>query len=137
MDYIKYILFQLITFLHILFVMFVILTPFIGSNYFLLLHIIIIPFIMFHWILNDNSCFLTLVERSLGKSLWSDYDDANCVTCQLVEPVYDFKNNYDEFSQMIYISTIILWLLSVFKLYKRYSDGKIRGWRDLFKVRND
>lgn len=92
---------------------------------------------MFHWILNDNSCFLTLVERSLGKSLWNDYDDDNCVTCQLVEPVYDFKNNYDEFSQMIYIITIILWLLSVFKLYKRYSDGKIKGWKDLFKVRND
>ena len=92
---------------------------------------------MIHWALNDNSCFLTLVERNLGSSLWDNYDDQDCVTCRLVEPVYDFKNNYDEFSQIIYIITITLWLLSVYKLYKRYDRGEIKNWRDLFKIYNN
>lgn len=91
---------------------------------------------MLHWIVNDNSCFLTLIERNLGHSLWPDYDDDTCITCRLVEPVYDFKNNYGEFSQLIYIITIALWILSIHKLYKRYQDGEITNWKDLFRIRN-
>jgi hypothetical protein len=65
----KDLLLKFITLLHTLFVLFVVVTPFIDSNYFLFLHLMIVPFVMFHWVLNDNTCVLTIIERKLRKDL--------------------------------------------------------------------
>ena len=130
----KEILLKIITLLHVLFVLFVILAPLFDSNYFLFLHSIFIPFIMLHWICNDNTCALTLIERKLRKDILKQTDDEDCITCRLIEPVYDFKNNYKRFSNIIYAITIGLWIIATSKLICKYKFGLIKGWRDIFII---
>jgi len=124
----------IITVLHLMFIMFVVITPFTNSNYLLLLHAIIIPFIILHWLCNNNTCCLTMVERSIRKKIYGSSQDDHCITCKLVEPVYDFKNNYNGFSNLIYILTISLWAVSAGKLFYRYKTGSIQKLDQLFKI---
>jgi hypothetical protein len=128
------ILLTLINIIHILYILFVVLVPFTNSNYFLLLHAIIIPFMMFHWIINNNMCFLTLVERYIRIKNGLSVSNEECFTCRLIEPVYDFEKNNKSSSEFIYIVTISLWLMSVFKLYKKYRNGEVTSLTDLTKI---
>ena len=128
------ILLKIVSLLHVLFVIFVIVTPFVNSNYFLMLHIIFLPFMMLHWICNDNTCVLTIIERNLKRKLYGKIDEEECITCKLIEPVYDFRKNYSNFSLIIYSITIILWLISVGQLAYKYKSGEITSYIDLFKM---
>ena len=83
-----------------------------------------------HWVCNDNTCVLTTVEKHLRKELNDAPED--CITCKLIEPVYDFKKNYNNYSVIIYVVTILLWLISVWKLYGKYNSGNIKKINDLF-----
>ena len=123
---------------HILTVCFVVLTPFLGNAYFLLLHSILVPFIMLHWILNDNTCVLTTLEKHFRKKLNGgiDVDTNDCFTCRLIDPIYKFNNNNKNYSNVIYIVTIGLWLISVSKFYCMFSSGKIQSFIDLMRVYN-
>ena len=127
---------KLITLVHIMFILFVIIAPFTNSNYILLLHAIFVPFMMLHWLLNDNTCVLTIIERNLRKQIQGEdnYDENDCFTCKLIEPIYDFNKNYETFSKFIYIFTIILWSISVGKLYCKYKSGDIGSFKQLFNV---
>lgn len=127
----KELLLKIITFAHVLFVLFVILVPFIGNNYFLLLHSIFIPFIILHWICNDNTCVLTVIEKKLRKDL--NKDEGDCITCQLIEPVYDFRKNYTKFSVIIYLIAIFLWCISAGKLFYKFKTGQVTSFLDLMK----
>lgn len=127
----KEIVLKLITFTHIAFILFVIVTPLTSSNYFLFMHAVTIPFLIAHWLCNDNTCVLTLIERKLrGKKK----EDNDCFTCQLIEPVYDFHKNYQVFSQATYLIVIIFWLISTGKLYCAYSSGELASFQQLFEV---
>ena len=124
---------QLITFIHILLILFIIIVPFTNSNYLLLLHVIIIPFIMLHWVLNDNTCVLTLIEKNIREQLYGTKPEKDeCFTCNLIEPIYDFKKNYQSMSTIIYIITFVLWSISVYKLYSKWHNGEIKTFSDLF-----
>ncbi len=128
------ILLRLISLIHILLLLFVTVMPFINSNYFLLIHFIIVPFIILHWICNENTCFLTLVEKYLRLKVYGYVDPNDCLTCRLIEPVYDFKKNHKQFTVFIYVITIILWLITSYRLYRKYQNGEIKNWLDLFTV---
>ena len=131
----KELLLKIITLLHLMFVLFVVFTPFLDSNYFLMLHFIMIPFVMFHWVCNDNTCMLTTVERSLRKEIsGEEYKENDCITCKLIEPVYDFKNNFESQSKLIYLITFTLWAITISKLYCKYRFGIITRFMDLFKI---
>lgn len=130
----KDILLKFITLVHIMLVIFMTVTPFTNSNYFLLLHAIFVPFLILHWICNDNTCVLTIIERKLRKEIYGKVDEEDCVTCRLIEPVYDFRKNYKSFTILIYIITILLFLISSGKLYYQYSTGQIRDFKDLFVI---
>ena len=122
---------------HFLLVCFIVITPFTNCNYILLLHSILVPFIMLHWILNDNTCVLTLVEKKIRTHINGgiEVDDIECFTCQLINPIYDFKSNYENYSTVIYLLTIILWLTSVTKLVYKYCNGDIKSFIDLFIIK--
>lgn len=120
---------------HIIIILFVIIIPFTNSNYFLLIHAIIIPFIMLHWILNNNTCALTIFEKILRTKDGVVPNSEDCFTCRLIEPIYDFKNNYDDFSTLIYIITTGLWLISAYKLFNKYRCGEITSIDDLMKIK--
>lgn len=123
--------------LHLLFVLFIILVPFIGNNYFLLLHSITVPFIIIHWILNDNSCVLTQIEKQLRKQYYGQaINDNDCFTYNLVAPIYDFANNYHTFTILIYIITIMLWAISVYKLYQKFSLNEFNSFFELIYQNN-
>jgi hypothetical protein len=124
---------DLIVGLHIIFVLFVVLTPFFGNNYLLMLHGIVVPFMMLHWVLNDNSCALTIIEKSMREQLYGVANSSECFTCRLIEPVYDFKNNYESLSNIIYTVTLGLWFISVYKLTCRFRAGEITSLNDFFK----
>lgn len=125
---------NIIIIIHFLFVLFVVLTPFIGNNYFLFLHSIIIPFVMLHWYTNDNNCALTLMERKIRTNLYGiEPLSDDCITYNLIAPIYDFKKNNQDMSTIIYTITIILWLISVGKLIHNYRSGKLSKLEDLLK----
>lgn len=133
LDIIDKIKLKIIILCHILIVLFVILSPFTNSNYILFMHSIIIPFIMLHWYFNNDMCALTLLEKKIrekmnGKENASD----DCFTCKIIDPVYNFKNNNEGKTKFIYSGMIILWFISLFKIFKKYKTGKIHNFNDLF-----
>lgn len=123
----------IITIIHACFLTGVILIPFSNSNYLLLIYIIIMPFIMLHWILNNNNCSLTLLERELRKKIYGKYSKADCLTCRLIEPVYDFLKNNQKFSILIYLITLLLLFMAIFKLGYKYKTCRINNWLDLLR----
>ena len=51
--------------LHVLLFLFVVLTPFIGSPDLILIDLMLMVSVYFHWILRDNTCVLTVIEKTL------------------------------------------------------------------------
>lgn len=117
---------EIIVLLHFIFLMFLILVPFFGSNYLLVLHAITIPFMMAHWVLNDNNCALTLLEAYIRSSINGGImSKEDCYVHRLVAPVYDFKKNNQDSSMFIYGITLSLWFVSLYRLYTNWKNGKL------------
>ena len=110
-------------------------TPITDCNYFLSLHSIIIPFLVFHWMINNNMCVISVLEKSIGESVYGkDYKKDDCFSCRLIEPVYDFKNNNEHMSNFIYSIVLIVWLISMSKLVHKCYIGNITKYMDFFKL---
>ena len=125
---------NIIMFVHFIVVCLVIGVPFFGNNYLLFMHSICVPFMMLHWIINDNTCVLSIMEIELRKKLDLPIKKKDCFTCQLIEPIYDFKANNEKWTWYIYIATISLWLITMYKLCSMYQRGEIVSMNDfLFK----
>lgn len=127
-------LLYLINIIHICLVIFVLIVPFLNVNYYLLLHLIIVPFIIMHWITNNNICGLTVAEYYLREIITGNpVDRSQCFMARLIEPVYDFKKNNQDISTLIYTVTICLVFLSSYKLYRKWKNGEIKTFWDLLK----
>lgn len=135
MSFINDTLLLLINILHLIVIIFVLCAPFSNSNYLLLLHFIIVPFIMFHWILNNNICCLTVAEKIIRKkTIGVNIKDEDCFTYQLVAPIYDFSKNHETFSIFIYMLTISVWLISTYNLSNKLHSGKITSINDFMHI---
>lgn len=98
--------------IHILLVLFIILTPFIGTPYQLTVHLVIVPFILLHWITNQSVCALTEMEKLLsGKTC-----DEDTFFGQVVGPVYKFKT-YKEENMFVWTLLITLWFITYIRLH--------------------
>ena len=127
-------LLYLIKAIHLAIIIFIVIVPFLNKNYFLLLHIITVPFIMFHWILNNNTCALTLAEHYITEKITGKpVDPRESFMSNLINPVYDFADNHKELDIMLYVVVSILFLISVMKLIKKKLDGEIKTFTDLFR----
>ena len=152
---------NIIKLLHIGFISFILTTPLSNSNYFLLLHSIIVPLLILHWTCNDNTCALTSIERYIRKEqsqseyiedfkaryLKTDCKEDNEIRV-LIGPNYDyfsknsqdrffkedFKNNYKKFTILTYGIALSLWGLTMCNLYNKYRKGLITDWRQLFII---
>ena len=125
----------LINIIHLLIILFVVATPFTNSNYLLLIHLVVVPFIMLHWILNNNTCCLTIAEKYIRqKAVGTKIKEEDCFTYQLIAPIYDFNKNHEAFSTFIYILTISVWLVSVYKLSYKICNGEISNFNDFAKI---
>lgn len=127
-----------IIFVHVIIVLFFILVPFIGTDCLLFLHFIFLPFILLHWVHNDNSCMLTIIEQALREKISGQpVDTKDCFFGRIIEPIYDFKSNYKQYTVCIYSFTIALWLISASKLIHNYKLGKITSIIQLMSCRNN
>lgn len=85
---------------------------------------------MIHWIVGDDTCILKLFEKTIRKQ----YNSSDCVSCDIIDPIYNFTKTYDKYKYVIYFITIFLWLYSLTTLYCKYSTGDITHWQQLFIV---
>lgn len=132
-----YYLLKLIMVIHILFLLFLFIVPFTNSNYLLLIHVIISPFIMIHWLLNDNTCALTMMEKFVRQQMYgpdATIKDEDCFTCRIIDPIYKFTDNYSDNSWVAYAILTILWLISLSKLIYKFKVGEITSFYDLAKI---
>jgi hypothetical protein len=98
--------------LHILFVMWIVIVPFTQNEPMLVLHLMIMPFLWFHWILNDDTCALTLMERHLRGVSSEDSFFHN-----LVSPMYKIQDN--DIRKGAWVISIILWMITLSKVMQR------------------
>ena len=101
---------QFIKLCHLLIVAFIVLTPFVGNEYFLSLHVLIIPFILIHWITNQSVCALTEIEKFITKK-----PEEDTFFGRLVGPVYKFRTK-DEEQLFLYVLMGALFTMTFIKL---------------------
>lgn len=79
---------NIIALLHLLFIIFVVTTPFVTDNpFFLLYYCLILFFVMIHWYLNNDTCVLTIIESKLrGKK------DTETFMGRLIKPIYNISS---------------------------------------------
>ena len=130
------ILLYLIVALHALLVLFLVIIPFTNITPLIFLHSVIIPFIILHWILNNNTCALTLAEFKIREYInGGPVDRSQCFMARLMDPVYDFKKNNHSRRHFLYFSMLFLWSISCYKLYKLRSKGKLNTFEDFFVIK--
>jgi hypothetical protein len=123
----------IISLIHIFIVLSVLCVPLTTSNLLLCGYSVLIPFMVFHWVVNDNTCFLTFVEKNIRKQLGqTETEISNCFTCRLINPIYDFVKNNIEFSTLIYFIVIFLWLICIYKIYRKIIKKEITNIYDAF-----
>ena len=96
---------NIIAFLHLILVIFVVSTPFVTDNTLILLFYSFIVFsIMFHWITNNDMCVLTLIESKLRNKKTNQ-----TFMGRLISPVYKIS------SFEIRLATLALFLFALYK----------------------
>lgn len=121
------------TLFHTAFFLFILLAPLVNSNYLLTLHLIFVPFILAHWFTGDNTCAVTLVERGIRRMKDGDeYDDDSCLSCKVIEPVFDFPKYFPKLYKFLIILGLSLWSVTAFKIYNKYKSGEMRSFMDIF-----
>lgn len=100
---------KFIFFLHALVVIVGILVPFIGTPQILSLYSIIVPFLFYHWAVNDDTCFLTQVEVFV-----TDTPKERTFMGRLVGPIYNLSD--DVIGKLMKTLLFGLWFFVQFKL---------------------
>lgn len=108
----------LISALHWLFVLFMVWAPFSSNRTALVLHLIIAPFLWIHWLLNDDTCALTLLEKKVR----GIDDDSKSFFYALVSPVYKVRD--EELRAVSWMASVLLWAVTLTKV----------GWADVTDV---
>lgn len=106
---------NLIWLLHIVFVIFFVVAPFTNCKPLLLLHAMTGVLLFTHWYLNNDDCFLTLVECKLRGISYNERQES--FFWNLVNPIYKFESDKD-MRRAVWMVSIGLWLITVFKIYK-------------------
>jgi len=109
-------LIYLIMIIHFLIILFVLLTPFIAGNMLLIIYLVIIPGIIIHWILGDNSCCLTLMEHKLRESNGETVDKNDTIMGRIINPFYDFDKDNNSLSYISYSLLTLLWMIAFGRL---------------------
>lgn len=110
---------------HLCLVLFTIVAPFTDRPGILILHISYTISLLSHWYLNDNSCCLTLFESTLTGS-----DSKDTFMHKLISPMYNISET--KLSKLVWLSTILLLLVSSYKYYIYLKTLKIVTVQALF-----
>lgn len=100
--------------LHFLFMAWFVLTPFFNNGPMLTLHLFTGPLLWLHWLLNDDTCSLTLLEMKLR-----GIDHCNeSFFWNVVSPIYKPQLNANG-SNILWIVSVLLWLITVAKVLRK------------------
>jgi hypothetical protein len=102
--------------LHILFIAWVVYAPFSNNDEFLVLHAVVCPFLMLHWMTSSAGCVLTVLEKRL-RGL--DTDDESFMH-KLVAPIYVIDDT--TLRNVVFGATMGLWIITLMRLKKKYLD---------------
>lgn len=102
----------IIRFLHVAFVAFVAFAPFTNSPHLLVLHLLMMPLIWIHWVLNDDSCVLTVLEKKLR-----NVEDDKSFFHALVSPVYTMPDA--SIRRACWAGSLALWAITASKVTMR------------------
>jgi len=117
---------KLIQGIHLLIMLFIVATPFFGSEYYLSLHFLVVPFIMLHWITNQTVCALTELEKLIrggctseetifGKIVDPIYKSESFMG-RIIAPFYTFEDEETE-TLAVWVGLTALWLITLYKLW--------------------
>ena len=109
----------LIRLIHILFVIFIIITPFIQNLkwIYLVLHVVVIGSLVLHWATNEDVCFLTWLEcyvKGVPKS--------ESFIHSLVSPIYKIADS--DLKNIIHTVTPLLGSISFYRLFSNWVTVK-------------
>jgi hypothetical protein len=104
--------------LHILFILWFIITPFTNNPEMLVLHLVTVPFIMFHWVIQRDDCCLTLVEMKL-RGLDYNTESNKSFFYNLVSPFYIIRD--ENMRAYAWVVSICLWFITFLKVTKNPS----------------
>ena len=96
-------------YVHVLFLIIGLILPFIGQKKHLEFYSILIPVLFLHWALNDDTCFLTDIERMV-----TNVPKERTFMGRLVGPIYNLSD--DAIGKGIKIVLFSLWLYVQYKL---------------------
>jgi hypothetical protein len=122
----------LIKIIHLILFLLIVVVPFTNKVPLLFMYSFCIPFLLSHWGLNNDVCSLTVAEEILTKKIYGEYDESECITCQIIKPVYKLVETKEQFSGIIWTITLILWMIVMFKLYYMVQNKRITNVIDLF-----
>ena len=83
--------------------------PFSSNVKFLKMYSVIIPFVFFHWAINDDTCALTLLESQL-----TGVKEKHTFFGRLMSPIYNMDNKMA--GQTVKTILFLLWLMVQLKL---------------------
>lgn len=98
-----------------------------------MVNIIIIPFIILHWYMNNNKCILTLAENTFRKNSYNDNEQDGFID-KLILPIYDFNKNHIDMSLILYLIMFLALIGSSSHLFYNYKIGKFNGVKDLYDL---
>lgn len=98
---------DLVKVLHTAFVFLNVVAPFSTSQDLLRYHVVIMPFLYLHWITNDDTCALTLLETRLR-----GVPNHQSFFHSLVSPVYKFRA-----SNVVWFLSLVLWIVSMVRFF--------------------
>lgn len=107
---------DIVNIIHKIVVLFVIGVPFFGNIPVLLINLVFMFGIMFHWALNSNVCALTVLEKTLRGTSY----DGETFFGQLFGKIYTINNN----SSIYWIGILILVGITLFRLLSNLFDKK-------------
>ena len=104
---------------HVVVVAFVLLAPFSDDAAVIRAHVWLVPFLWIHWILNDDSCALTVLEcRLRGVSVDRSFVHG------IVGPVY--RMGRASSSWLAWLATFLAWCVAVARARRMHVD--LRPW---------
>ena len=112
---------NIIFIMHVVFFLFMILAPFMKYKVFNVLYLIIAPFILFHWMLNNDTCALTELEKHLRGTSQSK----NTFFGSLVGPVYNLDKHPDVSMLVVRFILVLLWFIALYNVRKKRANDPI------------
>lgn len=99
---------KIIQLIHLLLCIAIITGPFVIKNrYFLKVYVLCVMLIVFHWVINNDTCVLTVIESWI-----SGKPSDQTFIGRIVKPIYNIKN-----TQIMNV-TLILLLIALIRLNK-------------------